>query len=174
MPDRKPVLPQFDLGDLEQVVPDYEHNSKLATAGAAIATSTTYLKWYDVAYRDAPIPHDEDREAHKFLLAEMYSGKLKVDRELGFVVHHRCTNAYVLYVCTWRNENELWETIYQRGLEEGSKFTVIERQAKTPTYCVWVLGVVNHEMQAWTRYLYTGRDEEAKRAYVRDQMSGTV
>ena len=35
--------------------------------------------------------------------------------ELGFVVLHRCGESfYFLLVCTWRNENELWETVWAK------------------------------------------------------------
>lgn len=40
--------------------------------------------------------------------------------------------------------------------------------------CVWELGAVLHEHQAWTRYLRSSRDEKAKRAYLNDQFTGSV
>ena len=51
---------------------------------------------------------------------------------------------------------------------------MLERSSTTPTFCVWVLGAVWHEQQAWTRYLYSERDDAAKYAYVQDQMTGLV
>src|SRR6266566_1231239 len=42
-----------------------------------------------------------------------------------------------------------------------------------PTFSVWVLGAVWHEQQAWTRYLYSQRDDPAKYAYAQDQFPDT-
>jgi hypothetical protein len=43
-----------------------------------------------------------------------------------------------------------------------------------PTYCVWELGAVCHERDAWIRYLVSTRDEAARHAYLRDCYSGVV
>jgi hypothetical protein len=42
------------------------------------------------------------------------------------------------------------------------------------TFCVWELGAVLHEQQAWIRYLYSARDDAARREYVADQYAGPV
>jgi hypothetical protein len=104
----------------------------------------------------------------------MEEGRLGLKNEIGFVVHHQCSSAYILYICTWRNENELWETIYIKDPVVDNEFQQLKRNPTTPTYCVWVLGVVGHEQQAWTHYLYSPRDNAAKYAYVQDQMMGSV
>jgi len=162
------------LSNYEQVAAEYRHRQKVARPGEALVTPTVYLKWYDIYYEETPIaPHLVD-EARSFLLAEVEGGRLPLKNELGFVVHHQCTGAYILYISTWRNENELWETIYIKDLVVDSEFQQLKRNATTPTYCVWVLGVVGHEQRAWTRYLYTSRDNTAKYAYVQDQLTGPV
>ena len=47
------------------------------------------------------------------------SGELGDLGELGFVVLHRCGESfYFLLVCTWRNENELWETVWAKDGDE--------------------------------------------------------
>src|SRR5260370_37373222 len=43
-----------------------------------------------------------------------------------------------------------------------------------PTFSVWVLGALWHEQQAWTRYLYSQRDDPAKYAYAQDQLPDTA
>jgi hypothetical protein len=42
------------------------------------------------------------------------------------------------------------------------------------TFCVWELGAVWHERQAWVRFLSSQRDEAAKLAYINDRFSGLV
>lgn len=162
------------LDRFEQVASTYQHRQKFARPGEALITSRAYLKWYDLSFIDLPISHEQSREAHVFLRAELESGRLPLMHELGFTVHHRCADSYILYVSTWRHENELWETLYIKDTQQGGQFQKVERENTTPTFCVWVLGVVWHEQQAWTRYLTTRRDAPAKYAYVQDQMTGPV
>ncbi|MBA2682132.1 MAG: hypothetical protein H0U76_27535 [Ktedonobacteraceae bacterium] len=162
------------LRTFEQVAPDYQHRQKSVSPGAGLVTSKVYLKWYDIYHEESPISSDLVSDAHSFLLSEMETRALQLNNELGFVIHHQCSNIYILYVCTWRNENELWETLYHKDLARDDKFHAFERRSTTPTFCVWVLGAVWHEQQAWTRYLYSERNDGAKYAYVQDQLTGFV
>ena len=55
---------------------------------------------------------------------------------------HRCGESfYFLLVCTWRNENELWETVWAKDGDGDVFFRPwpIEGTHR-PTFCVWELG----------------------------------
>ncbi len=96
--------------------------------------------------------------------------------ELGFVILHRCGEGfYFLLVCTWRNENELWETVWAKDGDADVFFRPwpIE-ETHRPTFCVWELGAVVHEREAWARFLFSSRDESARHAYLRDAYAGLV
>ena len=41
-------------------------------------------------------------------------------------------------------------------------------------YCVWELGPVWHEKEAWVRFLNSQRDDAAERVYLEDRFAGTV
>ena len=74
-------------------------------------------------------------------------GRLGVAGDLGFVILHRCgEDFYFLLVCTWRNENELWETVWAKDGDADVFFRpwAIDG-AHRPTFCVWELGAVVHE-----------------------------
>jgi hypothetical protein len=43
-----------------------------------------------------------------------------------------------------------------------------------PTFCVWELGAVCHELRAWSRFLCSPRDVTARHAYLRDTYDGLV
>jgi hypothetical protein len=174
MPEPESVQDISHLGRLEQVAPEYRHRQKFVKPGDALISPKVYLKWYDIYREEMPISSQLVHVARDFLLSEIETGKLPLENELGFLIHHQSADIYILYVCTWRNENEVWETIYFRDLKDGGDFRLLERGSTAPTFCVWVLGAVWHEQQAWTRYLYSQRDDAAKYAYLQDQMTGLV
>lgn len=158
------------------VRPDYEHIAKHVQPGPSIALASAVLKWYDVAPADAPVPDDVRALAELGLREGARSGDLSLAGELGFVILHRCGESfYFLLVSTWRNDNELWETVWAKTREEDPTFNPwpIEGTHR-PTFCVWELAAVCHERSAWTTYLCSSRDEEAKQAYIRSSYEGVA
>jgi hypothetical protein len=152
---------------------DYRHVSKLITASEDLVLPDVHLKWYDVRREGVAIPEDVRSEAREFVRAETASGRLAISGELGFVVLHLCGDSfYFLIVCTWRNDNELWETAYQKDTKDADPFRLVPKGDHMAVMCVWELGALLHERQAWTRYLYSARDDDARLAYVGDRFAG--
>ena len=157
------------------VTPGYRHIYKRIQSAPCVEVGDTTLKWYDLAPADAPIP-DEVRElARRDLQAAAEDDTLGLSEELGFVILHRCGRSfYFLLVSTWRNDNELWETVWAKTDDaEGFHPWPLEGSHR-PTFCVWELGAVWHEQQAWSRFLRTERGEEDREAYLRDSGAGAV
>jgi len=155
---------------------DYQHTSKLVRPEARLTLGEVLLKWYDIAPAEAPVPLAVRALARRNLRDGAKSGKLALSGELGFVILHRCgEDFYFLLACTWRNDNELWETVWAKNGDEAISFRPwpIEGMHR-PTFCVWELGAVGHEQQAWSRYLRTTRDEAARQMYLRDSFAGAV
>lgn len=161
---------------LGSVPRDYRHIEKEITPAEGIALPGAFLKWYDVVPADAPILPEVRDDARDFLDKEGKRGALSFEDELGFVILHRCGETfYFLLVCTWRNNNELWESIYFADEAVGPGFHPFKRpKTHIGTYCVWELGAVWHEQQAFSRYLRSPRDGAALRAYLEDQRQMTV
>ena len=158
------------------VTPSYRHEDKVASAEPSLALGTSVLKWYDIAPDEAPVPLAIRALARRCLRdawREAARGELG---SLGFVLLHRCgEDFYVLLVCTWRNENELWETAWAKDGSTDVLFRPWDAGGPhRPTFCVWELGAVAHEREAWTRYLQSERDEAARHAYLRDCYDGLV
>ena len=151
------------------VRPDYTHITKLIRSAPSLALGDSVLKWYDIAPADAPVPRASLRAAAE-------SGSLDVAGDLGFVILHRCGESfYFLLVATWRNDNELWETVWAKDGDEDLGFRPWPSEGThRATFCVWELGAVCHEQQAWTRYLRSRRDEAARQAYLRSTYEGGV
>jgi len=159
-----------------QVGPDYRHISKLVWPAPSLTLDDAVLKWYDIAPADAPVPREIRELARGGLVEASKSGVLGLSGDLGFVILHRCGQSfYFLLVSTWRNDNELWESVWAKDGDEDLAFRPwpIE-ETHRPTFCVWELGAVWHEQQAWSRYLRSQRDEAAKQDYLRASYEGAV
>ena len=167
-------IPQ--LAGLGNVVPEkYDYYEKVVTPNEDLALSNAYLKWYDIYPADAEITPEQVTETRVFLEEEARQGRLKLEGELGFVILHRAGSVLLLLLTIWRNTNEMWEAVYVKDLtEEGSYQQIIFDNIPRATYCVWELGPVWHERNAWVRFLASKRDDAAKLAYVNDRFEGSV
>jgi hypothetical protein len=167
-------IPQ--LGGLGNVVPEgYEYYEKVVTPGEGLSLPGAYLKWYDLYPVDVPISQEQVAESRAFLEGEGEAGRLKLEGELGFVILHRAGPVLLLLVTTWRNTNELWESMYVKEVGQADEYKVLPFDGShRGTFCVWELGPVWHERGAWVRFIQSKRDEEAKLAYVNDRFEGSV
>ncbi|HJQ00459.1 MAG TPA: hypothetical protein VJ851_02560 [Jatrophihabitans sp.] len=171
----QPELDSASLAGLGNIPAEYRHDEKLITPGPGLALPGSYLKWYDVRLPEAEIPAELAAEGRRFLADEVAAGRLAIDGELGFVICHRCGESfYFLLVCTWRNQNEMWESVYGQDLAVGGGFKLLPQAEHLEVICVWELGAVIHEQGAWSRYLRSARDEQAKRDYLADCFTGLV
>lgn len=165
------------MSALEQSIEhEYRHDTKVATPQPSIMLGDAVLKWYDIARPETPVPIAIRALARRCLRDAVKLDALRVDDELGFVLLHRCENDfYFLLVSTWRNENELWESVWAKD-GAGSVFFCpwISEGTHRPTFCVWELGAVAHEREAWCRYLLSARGDSARREYLRDVYDGLV
>ncbi|HTG35764.1 MAG TPA: hypothetical protein VLB76_22805 [Thermoanaerobaculia bacterium] len=147
----------------------YRHAPKRLTPGEPLEPSGAVLKWYGLHPDDRPVPEEVTRLARARLLSEPLEA-----RGLGFVILHRCgKDFYFLIVCTWRNSNELWQTVFYKDGDAMADFELFPRGgAHKPTLCVWELVPVWHEQQAWVRFLTSPRDEAAAQVWLSDRFAG--
>jgi hypothetical protein len=161
------------IADLFQEVADhYVHVRKEMRAAPPLVAPGIFSKWYLVNPPGRPFAESDVQAAQSFLLSEIESGRLGLRNQVGFTVQHRCAKVDIFYVCSWRENNELWETLYM--LPAGGTYRLAQRDNTTGTYCVWVIPAVTHEQQAWLAYLRSPRDGAARRRYCEDQASGEV
>ncbi|MBV9833153.1 MAG: hypothetical protein JO055_02020 [Alphaproteobacteria bacterium] len=162
---------------IANVAPSYVHRDKQIMPSAPLTLNGGQLKWYDIAYPETPVPDAIRQLGRAYLEREAAAGRIDVSADLGFVVLHRCghNDFYFLILNTWRNENELWESVYAHDTRTQSDFELFPRPGPhRGTYCVWEMGAVWHEQQVWRRYLRTARDDAAKRAWFADSYSGPI
>jgi len=156
------------------VVPDgYTYYQKQVTPREDLALPNAYFKWYDLFPADAEITPEQRAEARAFASAE--AERLHFANELGFVILHRAGPMLLLMLMTWRGTNEIWESVYSKEAGRSQKYVLNEfPQTHRGTFCVWELGPVWHERQAWVRFLSSQRDAAAKQAYIDDRFAGLV
>jgi hypothetical protein len=150
------------------VEPGYRHVPKRVASGEPVETAGAVLKWYAVHPVDRPVPESVERLARAYLANPLEA------RGMGFVLLHRCGNDfYFLIVCTWRNNNEMWQTVLYKDGDAMPDFALFPRDGEhKPTLCVWELVPVWHEQQAWAHFLASPRDEAAAEAWLRDRYAG--
>jgi hypothetical protein len=156
--------------------PEHVHVSKLARPEARLTLGETTLKWYDLATEGEEVPLLIRALARRNLRDAFRAGELGISGELGFVILHRCSDGfYFLLACTWRNDNELWEAVWAKNGDAHLSFRPWPVDgAQRPTFCVWELGIVAHEGEAFARYLRSDRSASDRETYVRDAFGGVV
>lgn len=172
MPNPQVVSEIAQIEKLGNVVPaGYHYYQKLVTPRPDLNLPTAYLKWYDIYPADAEITPEQFAESRTFLTAEI--PKLKLQDELGFVLLHRAGTVLLLLLTTWRNTNEMWESVYWKEVDSGAEYRpLLFENSHRGTYCVWELAPIWHERHAWVRFLSSPRDVAAKLAYINDRFSG--
>ena len=163
-------------GSAASVAAEYVHIDKLVTPDKNVSLGPTELKWYDLAPESSPVPEEIRKLARNHVLDEYALGNLSELGDVGFVILHRCgEDFYFLLVQSWRNENELWETIYAKKSANHVQFVAVPpRRHHNGTFCVWELEAVVHEQKAWRTFLRSNRDEVAHERYLNDKYEGVA
>lgn len=162
-------------GWVDGVSTGYRHYQKRITPAPAFEAAGLHLKWYDIAFTFLAVSPELNAEARQFLSGEIESGQFRGAQELGFVILHDCGDVVFLLASTWRNSNELWETIYVKQPDNRRGFEPMRHACHhKPTFCVWEMGAVAHEAQAWSRFLASERDDDAREAYFSDMYAGVI
>lgn len=158
------------------VAAEYVHIDKFVTPSANITLGGSELKWYDLASKDKPVPNEIEKLSRDHLADEYALGNFSELGDLGFVILHRCgEDFYFLLVQSWRNENELWETIYAKKSAAQEHFVRFPpTRQHNGTFCVWELEAVLHEQKAWRNFLRSDRDEAAIEGYLNNKYEGVA
>lgn len=158
------------------VDPAYRHYPKTITPHGIFRPNNSHLKWYDIARNDQTIGAPVRDLAREFMDDQALLTGVPNKNELGFVLLHRCGEGfYFLMLCTWRNANELWKTVYYFDAETMEDFAPFPQdEPHKGTFCVWEMSVVSHETRAWTQYLMSDRSSEDETVYLRTVASESI
>lgn len=145
--------------DIIPVHPSYKHYGKAIQSQGIVRPNGGHLKWYDIARCDQLIGPSTRSLAQRFLLSQSASSGVPNKHDLGFVLLHRCGEGfYFLMLCTWRENNELWKTVYYLNDQTMPDFALFPQHTDHKgAFCVWEMSVVSFEAQVWTAYLMSER-----------------
>lgn len=156
------------MPEVIQVSPAYSHYEKVIRCHGVIDPTIGRLKWYDIARSDQAIEQAIRDRARDFLSRQTTFVGIPSAQEMGFVLLHRCGEGfYFLGLCTWRENNELWKTVFYFDAGRTEDFTLFPQgEPHRDTFCVWELAVVSHETLAWTTYLLSDRTNQDADTYL--------
>ncbi len=161
--------------ELGSVPPAYQHEWRVATPREPLVLPRVIFKWYHVHRESSVVPPEMDADARAIITDAMAGGAWDPSYGLNFALLHLSTAHAFLIAGVWRGHQELWGRIYAKELAANGPFTRIDTTGEdAPLGCVWELGVICHERMAWHRYLFSGRIEADKRAWLEDVYAGQV
>jgi hypothetical protein len=161
--------------NLGNVPMSYEHEWRVAEPMELIVVPGAVFKWYHVHREGVPVPAELDAEARAVIARAAADGGWNLEYGLNFALLHQSTAQAFLIAGVWRGHQELWECVYVKELAPSGPFVKFTPEGQDwPNSCVWEMGVIHHERMAWHRYLFSGRTEADKRAWLADTYAGRV
>jgi hypothetical protein len=165
----------LQLSELGNLPAAYRHVWKVAEPQQPIVVPGAVFKWHHVHDQEISVPAELDAEARALLETAAESGEWNLSYGLNFALLHVTRTHAFLIAGVWRGHNEMWERIYWKELARPEGFQLVEPDGgATPACCVWEMGVIYHEHQAWRRFLFSDRAEADKQAWLTDTYSGRV
>ena len=165
-----------NISGLGNIIPDeYTYYKKIISPDSQLNLSCASFKWYNLYAENKNISFEQVSKAKEFISLEVQSGKLKLGNGLGFVILHRAGDYLLLLITAWRYINEIWESVYFKKADDDEVYKPMEFKTNHKgTFCVWELGIVWHERNAWIKFINSKRDTDSKLSYMNDLISGEV
>jgi len=147
---------------------DYFHEGRKVIPVGLVETSSLVLKMYNMVTELKPTNPVEN--ARKFLKAEIKKGKINPLTGMGFAILSRNNLNIALWddKCPILPKNNLYD--YTSFPKEVKRLDL----NKDGAFCIWELGIVAHEKDAWKKYLISGRTKRNKERYLNNFMEGDL
>ncbi len=153
------------------VTADYVHREKRATPREGMTVGKSRLKWSNIGYADAPVPAEIEALARDHVSEGRRGRRHRLRRPASL---RRRQLLFPGGADLARPERGVGDRLRQdRPRRPGFKLWTY-KTAHRGTFCVWELGVVWHEKQAWVRFLNSSRGETDLQRYLDDRYEGVV
>ncbi len=153
---------------------DYRHHQRMARSTQPLILNECVLRWNEVYLEAAPISTELDRRARSCVAEAFTTGAVPVGEGLGFVVLHHSTASDYLLIGVWYQTQEMWEVLFVRDDDGDGDFRQVRTGEESSTMCVWEMAAVWHERELWTRYLFSAREIDDRRAWATDSWEAMV
>jgi len=161
----------MNLKKIGNIPKSYEHESRVAVPRGLIKTRKAILKFYDMVIKEGEGKHPIG-EAREFIKRKMNSVEGKLELGLGFVILSRD----MLNFSLWSEsqiilpKQEIYAPFPRTKHHNTKKVSIDEEGA----YCIWELGIVAHEKEAWKKYLASEHMIKDKEDYLNNFFNGNL
>jgi hypothetical protein len=149
----------------------FEHEQREIQPVGLIVEPQLVMKLYQMFAAGKPLDPGYMSECKGFIKEQVRSGNVEPYIGLGFAK----LGKEIINVARWDDELpiELKNQVFR--VRDGNLSTAEEVDIReVGAFCLWELGFVNHEKEAWKRYLVSQQTEADKTRYLEDFMEGLL
>lgn len=157
------------LDNIGNIREEYEHKQRTARIRGIVETPRLCLKVYSMA-KDLHPTEKTMRKTYQLLKEHIDKGKISPLIGLGFAI----LSEDILNVARWDDEypivlkNQLYG--FDRSIKSAKPLDITD----VGTFCIWELGIVNHEKEAWKKFLESTRRWFHKKEYLENFIQGKL
>ena len=151
-----------NLVDICNVSKKYEHKQMEAVCSSVIAEPYLSLKFYEMYLSGKPFDKNLIKQSTDFLHNEIKKGRIETYIGTGFAI----LSEDMLNVAIWDNEHPIVLKNQIYGYKKDFERAELLDMGDVGSFCIWELGIVNHERNAWKKFLESDKTEEEKLKYL--------
>lgn len=137
-----------------------------------IEESEMTLKFYDIYFSGKTTNNSTLSKVEQFLRSEIKGDKIDPHSGLGFAILTNDT----LNVVRWNKEYPILLQNQQYGFNKDytSAKPLDIRENDVGSFCIWEIGVADHERQVWREFVDSERGEEDLNKYLAAVIEGEI
>ena len=161
-----------DLTKVGNVDAPLDLSVKAVRVGGLVITPELVLKLYWMLNPEKNIEPGRNNDLQDFLKSEIQSRRIEPEIGLGFAIY---SEGY-LNVSRWRKENPivLRNQVYSAYPNSPIKTMIPADISSEGSFCLWELEIVDHEREAWKKYLESKRTADYKYNYINNWIIGRL
>ena len=174
----------LNLKKVGNIKKDYNHEPRSVAYSGLVTERNLVMKLYAM-FTEPPVLWDLVVDAKKFLVSEISGGKIEPLTGMGFAI----LSKDMLNVARWDTEypivlrNQIYGYHYNNltddklrafGLESRFHNAELFNTQEIGSFCIWELGIVNFEKDAWKEYLASKRTKRDKKQYLGKVIEGPL
>ncbi|MBW3022948.1 hypothetical protein KY308_02505 [Candidatus Woesearchaeota archaeon] len=163
------------IGNVGDITGDYAHKQRITLPFGLVTSPNLVMKMYAM-FKEGPTRIVDvanfAQDSKNFLLSEIRKGRVEPLTGMGFVI----LSEDMLNVARWDAEHPhvLKNQVYcftnlDNKINDAELHLDLQNLG---SFCIWELGIVNFEKEAWKEYLGSSRTKGDKLRYLNRQLEG--